>query len=296
MDLARLPWAVWDPIADRDKKAQSPIRMTVHTAWVDSADIYGPRRGQGSTYAHVYNPLEGALRQHQELNRMSRADLDGNGLTVSVENQDERREMPFSDSQLENMARLFAELVNAPGSRVPNRIATVDDTRGLAWHRLGVLGNFGRYNPDDITTWCAHQTGERWTTARGKTCPTNPRIRQIPEIWKRAQKYIEGADEYRVGGLTVDPSKPPTYLEVLTAMNVYVLFQAGGTLAAPAGEYVANLLDGTYRRFPNDDVKNQFVAQLDNHKVPWAWHQSTDKTNPKFVAEPRVFGKEVQWA
>jgi len=202
VDLARIPWAIWDPITDRDRKAQSPVRMTVHTAWVNAPDIYGPRRGQGNTYAHVYNPTRGALRQHQELNRMSRADLHGNGQTVSVENQDERREMPFSDSQLDNMARLFALLVTAPGSKVPNRIATVNDTRGLAWHRLGIKGNFGRFDPNDMTTWCGTQTGERWSDAFGKLCPTNARIRQIPEIYARAQKYISGA-EFGVGGITI---------------------------------------------------------------------------------------------
>ena len=55
-------------------------------------------------------------------------------------------------------------------------------TLGLAWHRLGCKGNFGAYDPDNITTWSGNQSGAVWSTARGKTCPYDVRIRQIPGI------------------------------------------------------------------------------------------------------------------
>lgn len=228
MELARVSFAVWDPITDRDTTRQSPVRMTLHTAWVNAPDIYGPNRGQGSTFAHFFNPTSGRLRQHQEVNRMSRADLYGNGMTVSVEHQDERRDMPFSDAQMEADARLFAALVNAPGSRVPNRIATVNDTRGLAWHRLGCRGNFGRYNPNDRTTWSGAQSGEQWTTVYGKTCPTNPRIRQVEEIWRRAQKYINGAVPIGsgVGSGSAGPTARADW-EVQLFLAVLGLYDAG---------------------------------------------------------------------
>lgn len=228
MDLARVPFAIWDPITDRDTIRQSPVRMTLHTAWANAPDIYGPNRGQGATYAHFYNPTSGELRQHQEANRMARADLYGNGSTVSVEHQDERRDMPFSDAQMEADARLFAALVTAPGSRVPNRIATVNDTRGLAWHRLGCRGNFGRFDPNDRTTWSAAQTGERWSDVTGKTCPTNPRIRQVEEIWRRAQKYINGT--VPIGsGVASGPASPTARAdwEVQLFLAVLGLYDSG---------------------------------------------------------------------
>lgn len=187
-DGGRYPAAIWDPIEGRDTAPNRVDRMVIHTAWADSADIYGPRKGQGRTYAHFYNPTSGDMRQHQEIHRLGRALLYGNGRAVDVEHQDERRDMPLSESQIDNDARLFAYLVTHHG--LPNRIATPDDTRGLAWHRLGCTGNYGRFDRDDPRTWSRAQTGERWSDVHGKTCPTNPRILQIPEIYALAQTYI----------------------------------------------------------------------------------------------------------
>lgn len=190
----RYPEAVWDPITGRSTRANQPVRMVIHTAWADSGDIYGPGKGPGDTFAHFHNPTSGKIRQHQELHRMAYSELEGNGESVGVEHQDERRDMPMSQSQILNDARLFAYLVVFWG--VPNRIATPNNTTGLAWHRLGCRGNFGAFDPDDITTWSGAQTGQRWSTVLGKTCPTNPRIRQIPGIWQLAQGFI---DDYRKG-------------------------------------------------------------------------------------------------
>lgn len=183
----RIPWATWDPIADRSKQTNRPVRVTVHIAVSRSSDIYGPGKGPGGTYAHCYNPKSGRLRQHQELDRKTYADLDGNGSTISVEHEGWPGDR-MTDNQIDNMARLFALAVTEHG--VPNRIATTGDTRGLAWHRLGCSGNYGRYDRNDPTTWSSAQTGQRWSTARGKTCPTDNFIRQIPDIYERAQDYI----------------------------------------------------------------------------------------------------------
>lgn len=186
----RLPGSVWDPIRFRSRLSNKVDRVTLHTAWSSSSDIYGPGKGPGGTYAHFYNPTRGKIRQHQLMTRKAYADLRGNGHTVAIEHEDGRSAVPFSDSQMENAAQVFAYAVNYLGT--PNRIATPDDTRGLAWHRLGVKGNFGKYDRNNILTWCAYQTGQRWSTAFGKTCPTDPRILQVREVWTRAQKYIDG--------------------------------------------------------------------------------------------------------
>lgn len=218
MSAARIPWAIWEPITGRSRLGNKPVRMTVHITAVRATDIYGPNKGPGGTYAHCHNSRNGQFRQHQELNRMSQADLDGNGETVSIENEG-REGDPLTEAQIDNLARAFAHCVLELG--VPNRIATVDDTRGLAWHRLGVSGNFGVYKASDMTTWSAAQTGRRWTKARGKTCPTNNVIRQIPEIYRRAQEYIGGkgsapAPIPDLGGLIM-----ATVSEIAYAVNAY---------------------------------------------------------------------------
>lgn len=185
----RIPFAKWDPIKHRSLLRNKPVRMNVHIAVSRSGDIYGPGKGPSGTYAGAYNPKSGPLRQHQEIHRKTYADLDGNGKTFSIEHEG----WPGDDmtaNQIDNDARLFALLVTEYGT--PNRIATLGDTRGLSWHRLGCRGNYGRFDKSDPTTWSGAQTGQRWTTSFGKTCPTDAYIRRIPEIFDRAQDYIDG--------------------------------------------------------------------------------------------------------
>lgn len=185
----RIPFAIWDPIKGLSLRSNRADRMNVHIAVSRSSDIYGPGKGPGGTYAHGYNPKSGSLRQHQRLDRRAYADLDGNGRTVAVEHEGWPGD-DMTDSQIDNDARLFALLVTEYGT--PNRIASPKDTRGLSWHRLGCKGNFGAFDKGDPTTWSASQTGERWSTSFGKTCPTDAYIRRIPEIFERAQDYING--------------------------------------------------------------------------------------------------------
>lgn len=186
---AKLPGATWDPISGRSTLSNKPVRMTVHIAVSRSKDIYGPGKGPGGTYAHFYNPKSGSIRQHQEINRRTYADLEGNGSTVSVEHEGWPGDK-MTPSQIDNNARLFAHLVKHYG--VPNRVATWNDTRGLAWHRLGCQGNFGRFSKNNRKTWSTAQTGVKWSTAFGKTCPTDNFIDQIDDIYRRAQSYIKG--------------------------------------------------------------------------------------------------------
>lgn len=190
-------WTIWDPIPDRDRTPINPTMMTIHTAVSRSQDIYGPQRGPGGTYAHFYNPENGPLRQHQEINRIAYADLHANTFSVSVEHWDgypgkwSSGEPPkFTERQLENDAKLFAYLVLKFG--LPNRVATPDNLSGLGWHRLGCNGDFGAFNPNNPTTWCYKQSGVLMSRSYGKTCPGNRRILQIKEIYNRAQKYILG--------------------------------------------------------------------------------------------------------
>ncbi len=183
----RTDFAVWDPITDASTTALTPKRVTMHIAVSTSADIYGPNKGPGGSYAHFYNPRSNQARQHQHMDERAAADLNGNDKTISVEHQG----MPgdsMTNNQLTNLAKIFAWAHVYCG--VPNRIATVGNTNGLAWHRLGIDGNFGTYNPNDRKTWCRDQTGEVWSSASGKTCPTNNFIDQIPEVYDRAQTWI----------------------------------------------------------------------------------------------------------
>lgn len=207
-------WTVWDPVKGRSKIAIRPRLMTIHTAVTNNQDIYGPGLGPGRTHAHFYNPESGTLRQHQDINRKAFADGGGNSYCVSVEHWDGYPNgapgywrhgsdvPPLTDSQIENDARLFAHLVTHFG--VPNRIATPGNLTGLGWHRLGISGNFGAYDPNDRKTWSRAQSGANFSNARGKVCPGDRRIDQIQEIYDRAQEYLTSKKP------APTPSKPAT--------------------------------------------------------------------------------------
>lgn len=184
----RAAFAVWDPITGKSTTAMSPKRVTVHIAVTRSPDIYGPGKGAGGSYAHFYNPRSGPPRQHQYMDRRAAADLNGNATSISVEHAGLEGDK-MTDTQLRNLAKIFAWAVIHCG--VPNRIATVDNLSGLAWHRLGIDGNFGAFDRNDRTTWCRKQTGAVWSSATGKLCPTNKFIRQIPTVYSKAQYWLK---------------------------------------------------------------------------------------------------------
>src|SRR5690606_485753 len=161
---------IWDPITNRSTSLNVPVRVTVHITAVHSSDIYGPGMGPGGSYAHFHNARNGELRQHQEIHHKTYATGDSNGHEVSVEDEGVEGDV-LTSAQILNLGFIFAHCVKY--FAVPNRIATFDDPTGLAWHRLGVDGNFGAFDPEDRKTWCRDQTGLYWSNSTGKTCPTD---------------------------------------------------------------------------------------------------------------------------
>jgi hypothetical protein len=182
----RTDFAEWQPITDRSTVAMSPRRVTMHIADDPRDDIYGPGKGPGNSYAHFYNRKAGSPLQHQTMDCRAAADLNGSDASISVEHQGVAGDA-MTGVQITNLAKIFAWAHVFCG--VPNRIATVGNTNGLAWHRLGVSGNFGTYNPNDRRTWSRAQTGEVWSSSV-KLCPTDKFINQLDLIYERAQIWV----------------------------------------------------------------------------------------------------------
>ena len=293
-------WTVWDPVTGRSSTPIRPRMMTIHTAVTNSQDIYGPGLGPGRTHSHFYNPKDGKLRQHQEINKQAFADGGGNSYCVSVEHWDGYPNgapgywrhgsdvPPLTDSQIENDARLFAHLVTHFG--VPNRIATPDNLSGLGWHRLGVAGNFGTYNPRDRKTWSRAQSGANCSNATGKACPGDRRIDQIQEIFDRAQEYLAGTSASA-------PTPTPIVDDIekaidhMKATHIIFEFQEGkGTALA-----IANVLAGTWTRFGStDDYKARLTVLKRSGAKVEEWKTFKTGKNPNNVANPAAFGVEVK--
>jgi len=134
--------------------------------------------------------LDGVVRQWQDLMHQADANLDGNPTTISVETADNtaRPIQPWTLLQCEAIAEFLewvcdvATHAECPPSWTCHQVGiplvlipdTLPGRRGIGYHRQGcdpwrVLG------------------GVRWSASRGKDCPTQARIDQIPAIIARAQ-------------------------------------------------------------------------------------------------------------
>ncbi len=199
------PGAAYKPLGP-----QTEPRMTGHdivclhtmVGYLSSTDGYF-RGGNGVGYAGTESHfgvggkwgkdgtlgLDGTVWQWQDLAYQADANLDGNPTVISVETADNaaRPIQPWTPLQCEGIARLLAWLCSVeahaecPSSWTCHRegipLALIPDTkpgrRGIGYHRQGcdpwrVLG------------------GVRWSPSRGKDCPTEARIAQIPAVIARA--------------------------------------------------------------------------------------------------------------
>lgn len=180
------PFARQYLLGGRSAQTITPIRVTLHTAVSNARNLYAGGFGPGGTYSHFYINEIGEIWQYQDTGFKAYADLDGNNSTISVETWDGGKARALTDAQVAAFARLLA-WARSVHATIPNWIATVADTRGLAWHRLGCAGNFGPYNANDRRTWSRSQTGLKWSNAQGKICPHDAKIIQIPEIFTASQ-------------------------------------------------------------------------------------------------------------
>jgi hypothetical protein len=84
----------------------------------------------------------------------------------------------FSAAQIETLAqdRRHVQRAQHPVRQIPDSKV---GRRGIGYHRLGVPG------------YMLPGT-EQWSTAKGKVCPGNRRIAQIPQVIARAQQILNG--------------------------------------------------------------------------------------------------------
>lgn len=142
--------------------------------------------------AHFSVHMDGDIDQSRDTRYRSAANLEGNHRIIAIENEDENRKpiQPLTAAQVESNAQILAwahETHGVPLQLAPNSKPT---SRGLAYHRQGIDGNFGTYKYGGRVVG-----GEHWSTSFGKTCPTDPRIDQKGAILARAKQLVEGNDD-----------------------------------------------------------------------------------------------------
>src|SRR5690606_22061452 len=144
--------------------------------------------------AHFSVRWNGEILQSRDTKYRSAANLDGNHRISAIESEDHGPAfggvpklpewVPLTPAQVAANAKILRwvhETHGVPLQLCPDSRPT---SRGLAYHRQGIDGNF---NPPTYKYPGRVPGGETWTEHRGKVCPTDARIAQIPEILRLAR-------------------------------------------------------------------------------------------------------------
>lgn len=171
------------------RRAPVRNRVQLHQAVTTTASLFGYFSGAG-VCSHFYVAQDGGLEQYIDTGNYSGADLEGNDATISVETWDDNgRAFGWTAAQVATIARLFAWVVSAHPS-IPARLAVDsrlgESSKGLSWHRLGIDSY-----PAGKPGWRVAD-GMHYSTSRGKTCPGDGRIAQIPGILALAASMTGG--------------------------------------------------------------------------------------------------------
>ena len=220
--MARMPGAIW-------LGEHSPKRLMARYDIVCVHTIVGYAPAHA---AHFSVKKDGTILQSRDTKYQSAANLDGNPRVIAIENEDAAQDIPLSPEQVVSNARIMAWAHQAHG--VPLQLApnSKPTSRGLAYHRQGIDGNFGGYRyPGRVSG------GEKWSSSFGKICPRDKRIAQVPEILSRAKAIVNPPE----------PPPPPvtTHTRWATKMTGVHATPGGKKLRdIPAG-YKFQVIDGS---------------------------------------------------
>lgn len=169
--MARMPGAVWQ--GEHGSRAMSHYDIVcVHTIVG-----YAPAHA-----AHFSVKGDGTILQSRDTRYQSAANLEGNHRVISIENEDHGPHFPswsgsnvpaLTPAQVVANGRILLwanQTHGVPLQLCPN---SRPESRGLAYHRQGIDGNFSNGRVPG---------GEVWTKHRGKVCPGDRRIAQLPAI------------------------------------------------------------------------------------------------------------------
>lgn len=132
---------------------------------------------------HAYIPKRGPAIQMLDLDLQAWTTGDGNYRMASFESQGgvvNANSEPWAEDQCENIARMYAYLHESEGAPLQLMPDSRASSKGLGYHRLG------------IDPWRVSR-GEVWSKHRGKICPGQAKISQLPDILDRAIQIVRGS-------------------------------------------------------------------------------------------------------
>ena len=234
--MPRMPGAVWRPIP-ANVGPRRTIKVNACIFHVDAGNattLFGWfSNPSANASSHFYVTKAGKIEQYMDTDYVAWTSRDGSRRSIGVETQGRDGE-PWTAAQVEGCAKIAAWVHRTYG--VPLRLMenSRSTTAGLGWHRLGIDGQFPAL-PSILAGRQQRGGGELWSGSRGKSCPGSDRIRQMPEVLKRAKAL---AGQGGTLGSTTGTTKPTT--------GTTRVLQIGSK-----GEDVRRLQDGLNRVFPS---------------------------------------------
>lgn len=274
--MARYPGATYRPIVMKGRKALTIVnRANLHVtdSLVDSQ--FGYMNGPRNPDSHFHIALSGYTEQYVDTFYRANADLEGNDATISIETAG-KGDGQWTVEQCIAIINLLAWIVKTHGVQL--RLATSSklgaESKGISWHRLGIDGNFPAL-PSIQAGRLQRGGGMHYSNARGKVCPGNARIEQIPGIYGEVVRIIEG---------TVVNPLPPINPTPPTPIPPNGLDEDG--LLGPATVKFQQRKFGT----PEDGVISQPTSQLTWAIQEWLNARGfTDKYGRKLVVDGKGY-------
>jgi hypothetical protein len=187
--MARMPGAQW-------QGEKSPKRLMTEYSILCLHTIVGYAPAHA---AHFSVKADGTILQSRDTRYRSAANLNGNHRIIAIENEDhgsafgswnvnDGHAVPdFTPQQIEANAKILAWAHKTHGIPLQLCPNSKPSSRGLAFHRQGIDGNWEGYKYSGRVSG-----GEVWSSARGKVCPGDRRIARRPQILDRAKQIVNG--------------------------------------------------------------------------------------------------------
>lgn len=217
----RYPHGEWRPLGPQTQpRMKSHDIVCLHTAVgsLYGTDAYFKMNGYGGTESHFGVGHDGETFQWQDLDYSADANYRGSNHVISIETADigpgfpewntrDGSQVPaWTEEQIDRLADLVAWLCDTcdiPPVLIPD---SKPDRRGIGYHRQGVPGYMV-------------EGGEQWSTARGKVCPGDRRIAQIPQIVAKAREILGSPsprpNEEEDMGIQVLPFAPSPHIQIM---------------------------------------------------------------------------------
>lgn len=188
--------AKWRPIArnyTNRKRAQTRGIILHTTASAGATSMWGwfsNIAARASSHFHVDNA--GNVEQYVDADKIAWTTGAASYTTIGIETQGDGS-AAWTDAQLEALEDLLVWACRKYDIPARAMTSSKSSERGIGWHRLGIDGNF----PATGILRGRNQRGvggESWSSSRGKVCPGDKRIEQIPALVARVATRLDAPE------------------------------------------------------------------------------------------------------